>query len=319
MTKKQVLVTDSGFKTLETERRIIEAAGFEMITAQCKTEEEVIAAGTNSDALLVQWAPVKAKAASALKNCKVIVRYGIGYDNLDLPALKSAGIAACNVPDYCIDEVADHAVSLALALARQLPQTHQRTLSGTWKITPPSEMPAYREMTFATAGFGRIARAVLDRARGFKFKLAAYDPFVPAAEFEKAGVLSLSLDELFTKADILSLHSPLTDQTRHMVNASRLKSMKKTAIVVNTARGPLIDTVALASALNEGTIAGAGLDVFEVEPLPEDHPLRKTPNAILTSHTAWYSEASVPELQRKAAEEIVRGLKGEPLKNQINK
>ncbi|MDZ4815573.1 MAG: C-terminal binding protein [Verrucomicrobiota bacterium] len=319
MVKKFVLVTDSGFANLDMERRLIEDSGYQLVTAQCKTEDEVIAAGAGAEALLVQWAPVKAKAAAALKNCKVIVRYGIGYDNLDLPALKSAGIAACNVPDYCIDEVADHTVSLALALARQLFQTHHRTLDGTWKITPPLPMPAYREMTFATAGFGRIARSVLERARGFKFKLAAYDPFVPASEFAKVGVKSLSLEELFMESDILSLHLPLTDETRHMLNADRLRTMKKSALVINTARGPLIDTHALSAALNEGVIAGAGLDVFETEPLPVDHPLRLAPNIILTSHTAWYSEASVPELQRKAAEEIIRGLTGAPLRNHINK
>ncbi|MDK3159934.1 C-terminal binding protein [Kamptonema cortianum] len=314
----KVLITDYGFKGIDTEKALIESAGHELVTAQCKTEEEVIAAGADCDALLVQWAPVKAQAAAALKKCRVIVRYGIGVDNLDLPALKAAGIAACNVPDYCIDEVADHTVSLALALARQLPQTHARTLGGQWKITPPSAVPAFRQMTFATAGFGRIARAALERVKGFGFTLAAYDPYVDSESFARSGVKKLELEELFSMADILSLHLPLTNDTRHLVNETRLGRMKKHAVVVNTARGPLIDTNALATALKAGVIGGAGLDVFEKEPLETDHPLRECPNVLMTSHTAWYSEASVPELQKKAAEEILRGLNGEPLKNRVN-
>jgi len=172
-------------------------------------------------------------------------------------------------------------------------------------------------MIFATAGFGRIARAVLDRARGFKFKLAAYDPFVPSDTFASAGVISLELDELFKRADILSLHLPLTQETQHFVSEKRLATMKPTAILINTARGPLIDEVALASALQNRTISAAGLDVFVTEPLDQNHALRKSPHSILTPHIAWYSEQSMPTLQRKAAEEIVRALKNEPLLNRV--
>ena len=178
-------------------------------------------------------------------------------------------------------------------------------------------MAAFREMTYATAGFGRIARAALERARGFKFKLAAYDPFVPAAAFASAGIRSLSRDELFTEADILSLHLPLTDGTRHFVNAGSLRQMKRTTILVNTARGQLVDSHALAAALHDGIIAGAGLDVFEHEPLSPESPLRAAPNVFLTSHVAWYSEKSVPTLQCKAGEEIARALRGEAMLNRL--
>ncbi|MBI3878253.1 MAG: C-terminal binding protein [Verrucomicrobia bacterium] len=310
----KVVVTDYGFKNLDQERTILAAAGAELVLAQCKTTAEVIAAAADADALLVQWAPVNAAVIAALKQCRIIIRYGIGVDNVDLAAAKAKGIPVCNVPDYCIDEVAAHAVALSLALARQLPQIHQRVLGGTWKIVPDKPMPAFKDMTFATAGLGRIARAVLERAKTFGFRLAAHDPYAPAVP----GVASLSLDELFRQADILSLHSPLTAETKHLVNATRLKQMKATAIIVNTARGGLIDTAPLAAALRAGTIAGAGLDVFETEPLPSDHPLRQCPTALLTSHVAWYSERSVPTLQRMAAADVVRGLHGEPLKNQVN-
>ncbi len=319
MTKPRVVITDHGFPNLRHEEDVLAAAGAELVVAQCKTADAVLEATRDADALLVQWAPVPAAVVAALTRCKIIVRYGIGYDNVDLAAAKARGIPVCNVPDYGVHEVAEHAVSLAIALARQLPQIDARLRAGTWKITPDRAMPSLREMTFATAGFGRIARSAHTMMRGFGGKRIAYDPFVPADLMATEGVEKVELDDLFTRADILSLHLPLTAETKHFVNAPRLTEMKHTAIVVNTARGPLIDTVALAAALTAGTVAGAGIDVFEQEPLPAEHPLRSAPGALLTSHVAWYSESSIPRLQRLAAEEVARALRGAPLKNQVNK
>jgi len=314
----KVIITDHGFPNVSHEERLLNEVGATLHIAQCKTAEDVIAHCCDADALLVQWAPVTAEVIAALKHCKIIVRYGIGVDNVDLKAAAAKNIPVCNIPDYCIDEVADHALALALTLARQIPQTDRTVRAGTWKITPPNAFPAFRDTTFATAGFGRIARAVLDRARPFGFPLAAYDPFVDAAAFDAAGVKRLEKDELFAQAGILSLHLPLNADTKHFVGPLQLAAMPKAAIVVNTARGGLIDTVALAKALGAGVIAGAGLDVFETEPLPDDHPLRSAPNAALTSHTAWYSGGSVPVLQRKAAEEVIRGLNGLAPLNVVN-
>jgi D-3-phosphoglycerate dehydrogenase / 2-oxoglutarate reductase len=312
----KIVITDSGFGNIIPETATIADAGIDLVSAQCKTAEDVIRAAADADGIIVQWAPITAIVINNLGRCKVIVRYGIGVDNVDLAAAKQKGIPVCNVPDYCIDEVADHTVSLALAQARQLLQIDARTRAGVWKIYPDKPMPSFSEMTFATAGYGRIARAVLDRARIFGFKVAAYDPYVAPPSDR---VALLSLDDLFRQADILSLHVPLLPETKHLVNAGRLVQMKPTAIIVNTARGGLIDTAALARALQAGTIAAAGLDVFESEPLEKDHPLRKCPNALLTSHVAWFSETSVPKLQRLAAQEAVRALRGEPLRNQVNK
>jgi D-3-phosphoglycerate dehydrogenase / 2-oxoglutarate reductase len=314
----RAIITDHGFPNVDQERDIITRAGFDLVVAQCKTPEEVIASCHDADALIVQWAPITQAVIESLKHCKVIVRYGIGVDNVDLKAAAAHGIPVCNVPDYCINEVADHTLSLALALARQVPQTDKVVRSGVWKITPPNPFPAFRDTIFATAGFGRIARAVLERAKPFGFKLAAYDPFVEAKTFESTGIRCLSREELFKEAGILSLHLPFTQETTHFINREQLGSMRSASIVVNTARGGLIDTVALAETLAAGKIAGAGLDVFETEPLPNDHPLRQCPNALLTSHTAWYSGGSVPELQRKVAEEVVRGLTGGWLVNVLN-
>jgi D-3-phosphoglycerate dehydrogenase len=319
MAQATVLITDHGFADVERERAIFAAAGIELAVASCKSEADVIEAASGADALLVQWAPVRARAMESLRQCKVIVRLGIGVDNIDLEAAKARGIPVCNVPDYCVDEVADHAVSLALAMARQLRQIDRRTRAGQWKITPDAAMPAFRYSTFAVAGYGRIGRAVLDRARGFGFRLAAYDPFVPAEVMAQSGVSPLDLDELFAASDVLSLHLPLNAQTRHTVGRHQLSRMKRSAVIVNTSRGGLIDTVALAEALASGQLGGAGLDVFESEPLEADHPLRSCDNALLTSHVAWYSDQSVPLLRQLAAEECVRALTGQPLKNQVNR
>jgi D-3-phosphoglycerate dehydrogenase len=318
MKKPLVCITDYGFANVEAERRLVEAAGGELRTGQCKTPAEVLALCAEADVVIAQWAPLNAEVIAGLKNCRGLVRYGIGVDTIDLQAAAAAGIPVANVPDYCIDEVADHTLALALSLGRQLDATDSRVRGGEWSITPPSKtMPALRKMTFATAGFGRIARAVLSRASVFGCRLAAYDPFVPSEVFEKAGVARLGVDELFAEADILSLNLPLTKDTRHFANAARLDRMKPHAVLVNTARGGLIDTHALAAALEKGRPFVAGLDVFEAEPLEADHPLRKAPNTLLTSHTAWFSADSVGELQRLAAEEAARRLRGEDFKNPV--
>lgn len=305
----QFLITDFQFPDIETERRIIETAGGALAAFQCKTERDVIAAAGEADALLVQWAPITRAVIDHLTNCKVIVRYGIGLDNIDLDAARDRGVTVRNIPDYCIAEVADHTFSLALALARQLPQIDRRVREGNWSIVPPRPMPAFRESTFATIGYGRIARAVLDRARGFGFQLAACDPYL-SRDFEfPPDVRRVDFEDALRLADILSLNVPLTGDTRHMIAPGTLAMMKPTSLLINTARGALIDTVALADALDRRVIAGAGLDVFEAEPLPSDHPLRNCRNALLTSHVSWYSQLSGPNLQRLAAEEAVRSLR----------
>jgi D-3-phosphoglycerate dehydrogenase len=319
MSRYQVLVTDHSFPGIEIERELVEAAGGCLETAQCTTEADVIAAGREADALLVQWAPITERVLRTLARCKLVIRYGIGVDNVDLAAATRLGVAVANVPDYCIDEVADHTMALALSLGRQVLSTDARLRTGTWKMSPPAPMPAFRDMTFAVVGLGRIGRAVLSRAQGFGFKLAAHDPQISETVFRSAGARQLSLADAFVDADILSLHVPLNQDNRHLASMNRLRTMRRTAILINTSRGGLVDTHGLAAALTDGLIAGAGLDVFEEEPLPSAHPLLRCPNAILTSHMAWYSEASRLRLQRLAAEEAVRGLKGQALKNQVNR
>lgn len=303
------MITDFQFPNIDTEKRIIENAGGQVAALQCRTEEDVIERAADADVLMVQWAPITRSVVERLSNCKVIVRYGIGLDNIDLEAARSRGIAVRNIPDYCIDEVADHTVALALSLGRQLAVIDHKVRQGVWSIVPPRPMPAARQSTFVAIGYGRIARAVLDRARAFKFQLATCDPYLGADVQLPPDVTRVDLDDALAIADILTLNVPLTGETRHMLDAAAFAQMKPTALLINTARGALVDTVDLADALENGVIAGAGLDVFETEPLPADHPLRRCPNALLTSHVSWYSELSGPNLQRLAAEEAVRSLR----------
>jgi D-3-phosphoglycerate dehydrogenase len=314
---RKFVITDYGFPSLAIERKVIEGAGGELAAFQCKTEEEVINAAKGANVLIVQWAPITRAVIRSLSECKVIVRYGIGTDNVDLEAARDHGIPVCNVPDYCIDEVADHTFALAMSLARQLPMIDQAVRQCVWKTVPPRPMLASRQMTFVTIGYGRIARAVLERARASKLQLAACDPYLSAGSPVADGVQIMNIEETFRSGDIISLHLPLTKNSHHLVGADAFNKMKATAILINTSRGGLIDTVALADALQRGKIAGAALDVFEQEPLPKDHPLRNSPNALFTSHVAWYSELSVPELQRMAAEEAVRAVKGEAPQNPV--
>jgi len=315
--KMRVVITDYGFPDVTIERELVEAAGGELAEFQCKTEEELIDAAKNADALLVQFAPITRSVMESLTRCKAIVRYGVGVDNIDLDAARSRGIAVCNVPDYCVNEVADHTFAMALALTRQLAAVDAQVKRGVWMHRPPRPMPASRQMTFVTIGFGRIARAVLERAMACQFNVATCDPLLPMHAEILGPVRNLSLNHALAAADVLSLHVPLTANTHHLINANTLALLKPTSVLINTARGGLVDSKALAEALSIGQMAGAGLDVFEEEPLPHNHPLLKCPNVLLTSHLAWCSEVSGLELQRLAAEEVVRVLRGQAAHSQV--
>lgn len=301
----KVVITDWNFPNIENETRIIEAAGHTVVDAQCTSEDEVVELVRNADIVIAQWAPVKAAAIAAMTQCKGIVRYGIGMDNLDLVAAKAKGIPVANVPDYCLNEVADHTMALMLAAQRQILSTWDRINEGTWKITSPLTLPPLRKSTLALIGLGRISQRVASRAQAFGMKVIAFDPGLNNAHFEELGVRSVSLDEIWEQADIVSLHCPLIEATHHIINAEVLKKMKPTSIVVNTSRGGLVSTDDIIKALDNDVIAGAALDVVEEEPLSNDHSLLKAKNLTLTSHTAWHSGSSITELQTLAAEKAV--------------
>jgi D-3-phosphoglycerate dehydrogenase len=299
--KPIVVVTDWGFSSLEPEREILGPLDVELREYQCKTEDEVVEVVRDADIVLAQWAPVKARAIGAMQRCRGIVRYGIGLDNVDLEKARERGIPVRNVPDYCLDEVADHTMALMLALQRQVSRVDRLVREGTWKITPPLALPPMRRSVLGLVGFGRISRLVAHRAKAFGMRVVGADPFVGAAEFDAEGVTGVDLPSLFSQSDIISLHCPLTDESRHTVREETLRMMKPNALLVNTSRGGLVDSGALFRALQEGRIAGAGLDVMEDEPISPESPLLSLPNLLATSHVAWYSSASVGELQRRAA------------------
>ena len=301
---KKVVVTDHGFPSLDPERRVLEAAGIELaeIKPICKTEKEVIRGCQDADVLLVQWAPVRRRALEALPKVRCMVRYGVGVDNFDLQAAKDLGVVAANVPDYCVEEVSNHALSMVLSLCRRIPQDHHQLAHGGWGVGPFRPIPACTDLVLGLVGFGRIARRVADKARVFGFGLMAFDPLAPEALFAQQGAERVELEDLLRRADIVSLHCPLVPETTHLIRTETIGLMKPTAILVNTSRGPVVAEADLVEALQSGRILAAGLDVFEKEPLPADSPLRGMPNVLLTSHAASVSEKAVASLQTKAAE-----------------
>lgn len=245
-----------------------------------------------------------------MQRCRIIVRYGIGVDNVALEAARRRGIVVANVPDYCVDEVADHALALMLAVLRRVVPAHRVVRDGRWDVTVMAGVRRLRELTLGVVGFGRIGRTVGTKASALGMRVVAYDPWVPAEAIRSAGAQPVSLDELLAQADVVTLHCPLTPETRHLLGAAQLARMKPTAYLVNTSRGELVDADALAEALQSGRLAGAALDVLPQEPPPAGHPLLSLDNVVVTPHVAWYSEDSLVELRTKAAQQVREVLLG---------
>ena len=301
----RVVVTDYTFPDLAQERA---AAGTNFAAHQCKTAADVAAAVAGCQVAVVQFAPFGPAAAAAMQAGGTVIRYGVGYDNIDLAACAKQGLRVGYVPDYCADEVADHTAAAALALLRKLSVMDASVRRGEWAaVRLAKPMKPFSQTRFGFFGLGQIGRAVLARLRGFGFQFLAHDPGVSALD----GVEMVSAEALLQRADIISLHAPATAVTTGYFNAARLATMQPHAMIVNSARGQLIVEEDLAAALTKGVIAGAALDVFHVEPLPADNPLRSAPNLVLTPHAAWYSEVAIHRLQRLVAQDIARALRGE--------
>jgi D-3-phosphoglycerate dehydrogenase len=317
MAKYLVAVADSVFPNLDPAREVLSTIGAELQMASEPTAEGVLNVAAGADALLVTYAKITADMIRQMKKCRIISRFGIGVDNVDLAAATEAGIVVTKVPDYCIDEVSDHAMALLLAAVRKIPMATEQVHSGTWKM--PNFVPIHRlrGSVLGLVGFGRIPQLVAPKAQAFGLRVVAYDPYVPAEVFAKAGVERVEFPQLLKMSDFVSIHSPLVPETKGLFNADAFKQMKKTAYVVNTARGPIIDEAALAAALDAGDIAGAALDVMTQEP-PVNSPLIGNRKAILTPHTSFYSEESLVELQTKASQEVVSVLSGKPPRNPVN-
>ena len=315
----RLVVTDHIFANLHHERAAAAALDTELNVFDIDTETDAIEALRGADVALVNFAPITDAVLSVMNAGAVLIRYGIGYDNIDLEAANRYGISVCNVPDYGGDTVADHAVTLALMLTRKILHFDRVLGAGDW-ISPPALAPilASAQTTVGLLGCGRIGFAVARRLQPFGFKLIAFDPFAQPDAAAAQGVSLVSLDELFRESNLISLHAPATTDTYKVVNAGNLAKMRPGSFIVNTSRGALVDQDALLEALASGQLAGVGLDVFDPEPLPVDHGLRVHPNAILTPHAAFYSEQSLQNLQRLASEEALRAGRGETLRCLIN-
>jgi D-3-phosphoglycerate dehydrogenase len=243
--------------------------------------------------------------------CRILLRYGVGTDNVDVEAATEAGIIVGHVPAYCIDEVSTHAIALLLACVRRVVDAHERLREGAWDVSRHEPIRRMAGRTLGLVGFGNIGRAVAEKMSGWGLRLLAYDPYVEPERADAMGVELVDLWTLCRESDFITLHLPLLPETRHLIGSRVFGMMKRGVIVVNTARGPVMDTAALLSALDEGRVVAAGLDVFEEEPLPAEAPVRRHPGLVLTDHTAWYSEESQAQLQRTAAAEVVRVCTGE--------
>ena len=293
--------------------------GVEFITRPCQTQDEIIAATQDADAVILVAIPFTRKAIERLNRCKLIYNLGTGYETIDIEAATEQGICVSYPGDYCTEEVAEHTMALILACARKLSRLDRAVRAGKWdsyekkeirlKILPP--MFQLKGQTLGLIGFGRISRHLVPKAKGFELRIVAFDPYVPSNVFEELGVESVSLDYLVENSDYVSIHAASTPEARYMLGIEQFKKMKPTAYVINCARGQFISEEALYTALTQGYIAGAALDVMEKEAVSVDHPLLSLDNVIITAHSAYYSAESVSEFRRRPYEEISRIIKGE--------
>jgi len=316
----KVAVTDFGGGEVEVEKKILEPLGCQVVLKQCKTTEEMIDLTSDADYVITQFAKVNADVINAMKKSKIIVRYGIGVDNVDLEAAAKKGIPVCNVPDYCIDEVADHALAMALSLTRRITQNSNVVKSGTWKLAVAvSDMKALKEMTVGVVGFGRIGREVVARFKAFKAKVLVFDPVVDGGEIRKAGCTPATLDEIYGQSDLISLHCPSNAKTKLMINAESIKKMKKGVLLVNTSRGDLVKTDDLVAGLQSGKVGAVALDVTNPEPIPADSPLLKMDNVIINSHVASCSAVAVTKLRTSVANLVAMAIRGQKLPTVVNR
>ncbi len=312
-----VAVSDSVFPDLEPARKVVSRIGAELRLAREATPEGVLAVARDADALLVTYAKITADMIRQMKRCRIISRFGIGVDNVDIPVASEIGMVVTKVPDYCIDEVSDHAMALMLALVRKVAFANARVQGERWEMLSVVPIHRLRGTVLGLVGFGRIPQLVAPKAKAFGLEVVAFDPYIPDDFMKSAGVQKVEFDELLRRSDYISIHTPLAPETQHLFNADAFRQMKPTAYLVNTARGPIVDEKALSEALDNKQLAGAALDVVEKEP-PSNSPLLGRDNVILTPHTGFYSEESLLELQTKAAEEVVRVLSGQAPRNPVN-
>ncbi len=314
-----VAILDCNFPSTAIEEGIISRAGAELRKGQCTTEAQIIEFAKDVDAIIVQYAPLTAHVMDFLPRCRSITRYGIGVDNVDVPAATARGIWVTNVPGFCAHEVAEHTMAFVLTFTRRLRRLDSSVRAGQWEtITLMRPTRRLSSLTLGLVGFGQVARAVATYANGFGMRVIATALHTSAEAMATSGVTKVGLDDLLAESDFVSLHVPVTDETRHLIDARRLGLMKPSAYLINTSRGALVDEEALIDALRNGRIAGAGLDVLAKEPPSRDNPLLAMDNVIVTPHASYYSDDALAFLQASVAEEAVRVLAGERPRHPVN-
>ena len=314
----KVAVTDYVFPNLDIEKRELKKIEAELIESTGSDEESIIEAAKDADAILNCYAELTPRVIESLKKCQIIARYGIGVNNVNIPTATKKGIIVTNVPDYCIEEVSDHALTLILASCRKLCQLNKTVKNGKWDFKDYRPIYRLQGQTLGIVSFGRIPRRLVEKVRAYKFNIIAYDPYVDEEIAAKYSVKLVKFEELLKESDIITIHAPLTKETKGMFGSEQFKMMKNSAYLINTARGGLIKDNDLAQAVKEGEIAGAGLDVLEDENVNSHHPLVNLENVIITPHSAFYSEEALKDLQYKAVQEVVRVLTGEKPKSCVN-
>jgi D-3-phosphoglycerate dehydrogenase len=316
----QIVVSDCDHESMEPEERVFADRGMTYRVLHCHSEEDLIAQCKGANIVLNQYAPFTAKVFAALApDLRQIVRYGVGTNNIDIDAATASNVQICNVPDYGIHEVSNHALALILAHERKIVLMNERTSDGAWDYTLAIPIRRMSELTVGIVGVGRIGGALARKLHPLGCRVIGYDPAYAPGSPELNGAEWVPFDRLVGDSDFISLHCPLTPETRHMFDAVTLARLKPTAFIINTARGGIIDEIALADALRRGALRGAALDVVEREPLAADSPLRGLENCLLTPHMAWYSEEAGQELKRKVAEEAVRFASGVAIRYPVNK
>jgi D-3-phosphoglycerate dehydrogenase len=313
-----VAVADSVFPSLGPAQQVLAGLNAKLYLASAATPEAILAVARQADALMVTYAKITGEIIQQLERCQIIARFGIGIDNIDVDAATQAGIVVTYVPDYCIDEVSDQAMALLLALARKVTYANQLVQAGRWEMPAVAPLRRLRGRTLGLVGFGKIPQLLTPKAQAFGLKIITFDPYISDELTSSRGVERVTFDQLLQTSDYISIHAPLTPQTHHLFNAQAFQQMKPEALLINTARGPLVDVEALAVALDEGRLAGAALDVLPVEPPPPNLSLLGRDNVIITPHTAFYSEEALLDLQTKAAQDVAQVLTGAKPKYPVN-
>ena len=318
MAALQIAVADCPFPSIDPARDVVSRIGGQLQIASEPAPDAIMRVARDADALLVTYAKITGDMIRQLTKCQIISRMGIGVDNIDIAEATKARIVVTKVPDYCIDEVSDHAMALLLAVVRKIPFINAQVHGGQWKMPAVVPIHRLRGSVLGLMGFGRIPQLVAPKAKAFGMRVIAYDPYVPKEVFAGAGVDRVDFPTLLKTSDYVSIHSPLVPETKNLFNADAFRQMKRSAYLVNTARGPIVDETALAAALDAGEISGAALDVMAQEPPGASSPLYSRDNVIITPHTSFYSEESLVDLQTKAAEEVVAILSGKAPRNPVN-